>query len=50
MNKMRDLYRFRKVRNFLFGALDLLSPDTPEQTDPAPGPERATAARRNWPK
>lgn len=50
MNKMRDLYRFRKVRNFLFGALDLLSPDTPEQTDPAPGPERATAARRELAK
>ena len=46
MNKMRDLYRFRKVRNFLFGALDLLSPDTPEQADSAPGPERETAARR----
>ena len=46
MNKMRDLYRFRKVRNFLFGALDLLGPDTPEQADSAPGPVRETAARR----
>ncbi|BDR09401.1 RNA polymerase sigma factor [Comamonas thiooxydans] len=50
MNKMRDLFRFRKVRSFLFGALDLLSPDTPEQADPAPGPERETAARRELAK
>jgi RNA polymerase sigma-70 factor (ECF subfamily) len=41
---------FRKVRSFLFGALDLLSPDTPEQADPAPGPERETAARRELAK
>ncbi|MCF1442043.1 RNA polymerase sigma factor [Ralstonia nicotianae] len=50
LNKMRDLYRFRKVRHFLFGAEDLEhaeSTDAPGLTDPDPGPERHAAARRD---
>ncbi|CAH0447043.1 RNA polymerase sigma factor CnrH [Ralstonia syzygii subsp. syzygii] len=49
LNKMRDLYRFRKVRHFLFGADDLEhaeSAHSPGLTDPRPGPERHIAARR----
>lgn len=46
LNKMRDLYRFRKVRHFLFGALDLNDPDAPAVQDTRPGPERHVAARR----
>ncbi len=47
LNKMRDLYRFRKVRHFLFGAFDIDSPDAPPLEDPGPGPERQTAAKRD---
>lgn len=46
LNKMRDLYRFRKVRQFLFGALDLNNPEMPGIEDDQPGPEREVAARR----
>lgn len=47
INKMRDLRRFRRVRNFLFRAEDLDSPElSPVVADPQPGPERSAAARR----
>jgi RNA polymerase sigma factor CnrH len=46
LNKMRDLYRFRKVRHFLFGALDFDHSGLPPIEDERPGPEREVAARR----
>nr|WP_315595036.1 sigma-70 family RNA polymerase sigma factor [uncultured Cupriavidus sp.] len=47
MNKMRDLYRFRRVRHFLFGAQDLQDPEVADTVpDEDPGPERRVAARR----
>lgn len=48
MNKMRDLYRFRRVRYFFFGAQDLSDPAVSDTVpDEVPGPERQVAARRN---
>jgi len=47
LNKMRDLLRLRKVRHFLFGALDIHAQDAPAVPDPSPGPERQAAARRD---
>ncbi|WP_186426156.1 RNA polymerase sigma factor [Cupriavidus metallidurans] len=48
LNKMRDLYRFRRVRQFLFGAeaLDELE-HSGGVADDVPGPERRVAARRD---
>lgn len=45
MNKMRDLYRFRKVRHFLFRAFDLYGSEMPTIEDWGPGPEREATAR-----
>nr|WP_315593773.1 sigma-70 family RNA polymerase sigma factor [uncultured Cupriavidus sp.] len=47
LNKMRDLYRFRRVRHFFFGASDVNDAAFAESapTD-APGPEREIGARR----
>jgi len=46
LNKMRGLYRFRRVRSFLFGAFDLHTPGFKELEDPRGGPERAVAAKK----
>ncbi|MFY9509865.1 MAG: RNA polymerase sigma factor [Rubrivivax sp.] len=46
MNKMRDLLRFRKVRNFLFGALDIFDEGTAEVPDERAGPDRLAADRQ----
>lgn len=46
LNKMRDLYRFRKVRHFLFGAVDFDNSELPPIEADQPGPEREVAARR----
>ncbi|WP_059414359.1 RNA polymerase sigma factor [Cupriavidus basilensis] len=48
LNKMRDLYRFRRVRQFLFGAEDIGAIEaTGGMSDGEPGPERRLAARRD---
>ncbi|HEY9131766.1 MAG TPA: sigma-70 family RNA polymerase sigma factor [Dyella sp.] len=40
LNKMRDLYRFRKVRDFLFGAFGLDKAEAASLRDRAPSPEQ----------
>lgn len=40
LNKMRDLHRFRKVRDFLFGAFGLDRPEAASLQDHAPSPEQ----------
>ncbi|WP_137925227.1 RNA polymerase sigma factor [Cupriavidus sp. 2SB] len=47
LNKMRDLYRVRRVRHFFFGAADVNDAAVADvaPTD-APGPEREIGARR----
>lgn len=45
LNKMRDLYRFRKVRSFLFGALRLDRGEAAQLSDTAPSPEQHAAVR-----
>jgi len=48
LNKMRDLYRFRRVRQFLFGAEDLGEMELAGGVaNEEPGPEQRVAARRD---
>jgi RNA polymerase sigma factor CnrH len=48
LNKMRDLYRFRRVRQFLFGAEDLGDMELAGGVaHDEPGPEQHVAARRD---
>ncbi|MBB3105083.1 sigma-70 family RNA polymerase sigma factor [Azomonas macrocytogenes] len=46
LNKMRDLWRSRKVRSFLFGAIELESSDTLQVADLGSDLERNSIAQR----